>query len=203
MPPYIHRDDSQVGEWARADIERYQTVYAQRPGAVAAPTAGLHFTPALLDDLARRGVRQAYLTLHVGPGTFLPIDVDDLADHKMHAEWFQVTDAAAAAMGAARAGGGRIVAVGTTATRVLESLGRDLAAEGGLGPASGWTDIFLYPPYRFRNVDRLITNFHLPGSTLLALVMAFASPDLIRMAYRAAIEQRYRFYSYGDAMLIL
>lgn len=210
-------------------------MYAVRPGAVAAPTAGLHFTPELLDRLAQGGVRRAAVTLHVGAGTFMPIEVEHLAQHRMHAEWFEVTEPAAAEMRAARAGGGQIVAVGTTAARVLESSAKEPRASAGaavapaedallkssgttagqpgwgrtgaisasMGAGSGWTDIFIYPPYRFRNVDRLITNFHLPGTTLLALVMAFASPELIRAAYREAIAQGYRFYSYGDAMLIL
>jgi S-adenosylmethionine:tRNA ribosyltransferase-isomerase len=207
LPPYIRRDERHAAPQRECtDAERYQTVYAQRPGAVAAPTAGLHFTPELLAELAGRGVHRADVTLHVGTGTFTPIEVDDLALHKLHAEWFEVTAAAAATMQAARAAGGRLIAVGTTATRVLETLaqaGQDSAHDTGLDAAPGWTDIFLYPPYRFRNVDALLTNFHLPGSTLLALVMAFASTELIRTAYRAAIEQRYRFYSYGDAMLIL
>jgi S-adenosylmethionine:tRNA ribosyltransferase-isomerase len=144
--------------------------------------------------------------LHVGAGTFVPIEAEDLAEHRIHAEWYEVSADALATLGAVRADGGRIVAVGTTSARVLESLPplpRREGAGGGSSPASGWTDIFIYPPYRFRNVDRLVTNFHLPGSTLLALVMAFASPELIRAAYREAIHRRYRFYSYGDAMLIL
>ncbi|MCK4342745.1 MAG: tRNA preQ1(34) S-adenosylmethionine ribosyltransferase-isomerase QueA [Phycisphaerae bacterium] len=209
LPPYIHRDEAGPRELVEEDVERYQTVYAERPGAVAAPTAGLHFSPALLNELSQHGVRRAGVTLHVGAGTFVPIATEELAEHEMHAEWFEVTEAAAAAMRSARDAGGRLVAVGTTATRVLESLPRYDSAHdndkvsGGLSAAGGWTDIFIYPPYRFRNVDRLLTNFHLPGSTLLALVMAFASVEQIRAAYRAAIEQRYRFYSYGDAMLIL
>lgn len=204
LPPYIHRDQVTPGELERADRQRYQTVYAERPGAVAAPTAGLHFTPALLDALGGGGIGQARVTLHVGAGTFAPIVADDLAGHDMHAEWFEVGDDAAERMRAARAGGGRLVAVGTTATRVLETLGRQAEASGGnsLAASGGWTDVFIYPPHAFRNVDCLITNFHLPGSTLLALVMAFATPNLIRTAYRAAIAERYRFYSYGDAMLI-
>ena len=207
LPPYIRRNERQAApERERADAERYQTVYAQRPGAVAAPTAGLHFTPELLAELTARGVQRADVTLHVGAGTFTPIEVDDLALHKLHAEWFEVPAAAATTMQATRAAGGRLIAVGTTVTRVLETLAQaatDAADDASLKASSGWTNIFLYPPYRFRNVDALLTNFHLPGSTLLALVMAFASPDLIRTAYRTAIEQRYRFYSYGDAMLIL
>jgi S-adenosylmethionine:tRNA ribosyltransferase-isomerase len=192
LPPYIKRDQPEP-----ADAGRYQTVYAERPGAVAAPTAGLHFTPALLDELASRGVRRADVTLHVGPGTFVPIEVDDLSSHRMHAEWFEVGEQAAATLGETRASARRIVAVGTTATRVLESLPDRPQAAGG------WTDIFIFPPYEFRLIDRLITNFHLPGSTLLALVMAFASRELILKAYHEAVSRRYRFYSYGDAMLII
>lgn len=206
LPPYIRRGTDGRGEPEPADAERYQTVYAEQPGAVAAPTAGLHFTPPLLEGLARRGVLRATVTLHVGTGTFTPIEVEELSQHRMHAEWFEVTESAAATMQAARSAGGRIVAVGTTSVRVLESLtghAGAAASETGFATAGGWTDIFIYPPYRFRNVDRLITNFHLPGSTLLALVMAFASPELIRAAYREAVERRYRFYSYGDAMMIV
>ena len=198
LPPYIRRDAAgRTGSPDEVDAQRYQTVYADRPGAVAAPTAGLHFTPGALAQLDGAGVRRAEVTLHVGLGTFAPISTEDLAQHEMHAEWFEAPDAALATLRAVRAAGRRIVAVGTTSVRVLESL-PDLAD----GPAAGWTNIFIYPPYRFRHVDRLITNFHLPGSTLLALVMALASPEQIRTAYKEAIEHRYRFYSYGDAMLI-
>jgi S-adenosylmethionine:tRNA ribosyltransferase-isomerase len=166
---------------------------------VAAPTAGLHFTPELLAALEACGVRRASVTLHVGAGTFLPIEVDDLAEHPMHAEWYEVAPAAVESLRVTRATGGRIVAVGTTAVRVLESL-PSLEQHAA---ASGWTRIFIYPPYQYRHVDSLITNFHLPGSTLLALVMALASPEQVRAAYAAAIGERYRFYSYGDAMLVL
>lgn len=213
LPPYIHREvpDSTV---AREDVERYQTVYARQPGAVAAPTAGLHFTPELLAELAHSGVRRADVTLHVGTGTFVPIEVADLAEHHMHAEWYELGAPAAAVLNDTRAAGGRIVAVGTTATRVLETAVRasvlSPAAKSGtpiqagaVSPSAGWTDIFIYPPFKFRCVNRLITNFHLPGSTLLALVMAFATPELTRAAYAEAIARRYRFYSYGDAMLIV
>ncbi len=206
LPPYIHRGADGHGPPEPGDAERYQTVYAAQPGAVAAPTAGLHFTAALLESLAARGVSRVHVTLHVGPGTFTPIETDDLADHAMHAEWFSVTQAAAETLRATRARHGRLVAVGTTVTRVLESVAGaapDLPPDDALRATEGWTRLFIYPPYRFRLVDALITNFHLPGSTLLALVMAFASPDLIRRAYAAAIAERYRFYSYGDAMLIL
>jgi S-adenosylmethionine:tRNA ribosyltransferase-isomerase len=199
LPPYIRSDAAgRHGQPDDADRQRYQTVYAVQPGAVAAPTAGLHFTPELLDRLALAGVQRAVVTLHVGLGTFTPIEVDDLREHKMHAEWFEVGQPALATLRQTRAAGGQIVAAGTTSVRALESLpSLDTRA------VSGWTDIFIYPPYRFRHVNRLLTNFHLPGSTLLALVIAFAGPDRIRAAYQAAINERYRFYSYGDAMLIL
>jgi len=196
LPPYIHRAAPDA-----ADVARYQTVYADRPGAVAAPTAGMHFTPELLERLAATGVRRAGVTLHVGAGTFVPVQTEVLANHRMHAEWYEIGAAAADVLRDTRGAGGRVVAVGTTSARVLESLPDIDSPE--FGPASGWTEIFLYPPYRFRNVDVLLTNFHLPGSTLLALVMAFATPEQIRAAYREAIAQRYRFYSYGDAMLIV
>jgi len=199
LPPYICPDSAgRTGTPDPSDRESYQTVYAERPGAVAAPTAGLHFTPALLRTLEQRGIRMARVTLHVGLGTFAPIDVEDLAEHKMHSEWFDIQGQALAAIRAARSAGGRVVAVGTTTVRVLESLST-LESTG----QEGWTDKFIYPPYRFRHVDVLITNFHLPGSTLLALVMAFANPEQMRAAYNEAITQRYRFFSYGDAMLIL
>ena len=201
LPPYIRRGATGHGDSEAADAERYQTVYAARPGAVAAPTAGLHFTADLLSRLAAAGVERADVTLHVGAGTFVPIAAEDLAEHRMHAEWYEVSAGALATSRATRARGRHIVAVGTTAARVLESL-----PIGSVSPdssASGWTEIFIYPPYRFRHVDRLLTNFHLPGSTLLALVMALASPELIQTAYQEAIARRYRFYSYGDAMLIV
>ncbi len=200
LPPYIHRPDKPDTD----DERRYQTVYARQAGAAAAPTAGLHFTPELLEELRIAGVNLAPLTLHVGLGTFAPISVDDLGQHHMHAEYYQIDGQTIATLNATRADGGRIVAVGTTSVRVLESL--EFKLGGGKvpeAPRSGWTDIFIYPPYRYRNVDRLLTNFHLPGSTLLALVMAFAGIEQVRAAYAAAIEERYRFYSYGDAMLIL
>jgi S-adenosylmethionine:tRNA ribosyltransferase-isomerase len=201
LPPYIRRP----GGPDAADAERYQTVYAQQAGAIAAPTAGLHFTHGLLQRLRDAGIEVSEVTLHVGVGTFAPIDVDDLAQHDMHAEWFEVAPAAIAEMHATRHAGRELIAVGTTSVRVLESLGFTLGGDDA-GPQvarSGWTRLFIHPPYPFRNVDRLVTNFHLPGSTLLALVMAFAGVELTRRAYAAAIEQRYRFYSYGDAMLVL
>jgi S-adenosylmethionine:tRNA ribosyltransferase-isomerase len=197
LPPYIHRGDNAAE--ADRDRRRYQTVYAKQPGAVAAPTAGLHFTEPLLDRLAANGVRRASVTLHVGTGTFKPVTVEDLADHKIHREWFRLDAANAEIINAARAAGGRIVAVGTTTTRVLETVATKSAVE----PGEGMTDLFIMPPYRFKAVDAMITNFHLPRSTLLALVAAFAGLDNIRRAYQHAIAERYRFYSYGDAMLIL
>jgi S-adenosylmethionine:tRNA ribosyltransferase-isomerase len=204
LPPYIRRRGRQDDP---ADRRRYQTVYAARPGAVAAPTAGLHFTDGLLEALAGRGIRVAPLTLHVGVGTFAPVKVADPAKHPMHAEWYDLPAATAEAVQAARQEGRRIVAVGTTSVRVMET-----AAAGGsvekIAPASGWTELFIRSPYRFRLVDALITNFHLPQSTLLMLVAAFCSPGderglaIIRSAYAHAAVHKYRFYSYGDAMLI-
>jgi len=182
LPPYLERAPEGM------DAERYQTVFARANGAVAAPTAGLHFTPEILDR-----VPHTFLTLHVGSGTFRPVQVDDLSEHRMHAERYSVTAEAAAAVNAA----GRIVAVGTTTTRVLESCGRPLTAHAGS------TSIFIHPPHRFRAVDVLLTNFHLPRSTLLMLVSAFAGREFTLEAYRQAITERYRFYSYGDCMLIL
>jgi S-adenosylmethionine:tRNA ribosyltransferase-isomerase len=194
LPPYIHR------AVAVADRERYQTVYARVDGAVAAPTAGLHFTPALLAELADAGVAIARVVLHVGPGTFRPIATDP-AGHRMDEEWFEVGADAAETLTAARDAGGRIVAVGTTAVRALESA---CDANGGrLGPASGWTRKYILPPYRFQAVDALLTNFHLPRTTLLLLVAAFAGAERVRDAYTHAIRARYRFYSYGDAMLVV
>lgn len=193
LPPYIER--AAGGE----DLERYQTVYARKAGAVAAPTAGLHFDQALLGDLAATGVETAYVTLHVGAGTFQPVRADDIRDHHMHAEYLEVAEPVVAAVARTRARGGRVVAVGTTVVRSLES-----AARGGeLAPFAGETDIFIYPGYRFRVVDALITNFHLPESTLLMLVSAFAGRENVLNAYRHAVAERYRFFSYGDAMFIL
>ena len=193
LPPYIRRPD------AKTDRERYQTVYARRPGAVAAPTAGLHFTPALLAGLAAAGVDQTFVTLHVGAGTFQPLRVDDVENHTMHLEHAEVTEEAAAAIAACRARGGRVIAVGTTVVRTLES-----AAIGGgrVDPVVQETDIFIKPGYRFRVVDGLVTNFHLPESTLLMLVAAFAGRERVLDAYAAAVAEGYRFFSYGDAMLV-
>ena len=192
-------------EQDRYDRTRYQTVYADRPGAVAAPTAGLHFTPELLEQLSARGMEFARVTLHVALGTFAPVKDEDLAAHPMHEEWYELPTAAADQLNAARSAGRRIVAVGTTSVRVLETAADEA---GRFAPASGWTKIFLYPPATFRAVDALITNFHLPRSTLLMLVAAFCQPgrtgglEMILRAYDQARRLRYRFYSYGDAMLI-
>jgi S-adenosylmethionine:tRNA ribosyltransferase-isomerase len=193
LPPYIDR-----GAQAE-DGERYQTIYASRPGAVAAPTAGLHFTQAILDAIAAHGVAMATLTLHVGAGTFLPVQHEDLSMHRMHAERFEIGQPVVDAIGATRARGGSVVAVGTTTLRALEA-----AADGAgnVRAGRGETDIFITPGYRFQVVDRLITNFHLPRSTLLMLVSAFAGHAQMRAAYAHAIAQRYRFFSYGDAMLL-
>jgi len=195
LPPYIHRPPT------AEDQERYQTVYARVDGAVAAPTAGLHFSQTLLGLLATAGVGRASVTLHVGPGTFRPITTDDPREHAMEEEWFDVSDAAATAMRAARAAGRRIVAVGTTTVRALESMAD--ANAGGIAAASGWTRKYIVPPYRFQAVDALITNFHLPRTTLLLLVAAFAGEERLRETYAHAVRERYRFYSYGDAMLVV
>jgi S-adenosylmethionine:tRNA ribosyltransferase-isomerase len=192
LPPYITRADTE------SDRRRYQTVYAETPGAVAAPTAGLHFDEALLERLKSAGIESTTVTLHVGAGTFQPVRVDDIEDHQMHAEWLEVSQQACDAITAARNRGGRVIAVGTTAVRSLETAAQD----GPLQPFSGDSRIFIYPPYRFRVVDALITNFHLPESTLLMLVSAFAGREAMLAAYRHAVEQRYRFFSYGDAMLL-
>ncbi|MDZ4858595.1 MAG: tRNA preQ1(34) S-adenosylmethionine ribosyltransferase-isomerase QueA [Candidatus Hydrogenedentes bacterium] len=194
LPPYIQRDKSDP-----SDAERYQTIYAQSPGSVAAPTAGLHFTEDVFRSLDAKGVKRATITLHVGYGTFSPIRTDRVEDHVLEPESFMVPQATADIVNATRAAGGRIVAVGTTTTRVLESQGRD----GVLFAGEGETAHFIYPPYAFSMVDALQTNFHLPRSSLLALVHAFAGSNLARKAYRKAIAERFRFYSYGDVMLIL
>ncbi|MBN1514575.1 MAG: tRNA preQ1(34) S-adenosylmethionine ribosyltransferase-isomerase QueA [Phycisphaerae bacterium] len=198
LPPYIHRLVEGDGR-EPADRDRYQTVYARAPGAVAAPTAGLHFTQAVMETIARLGVATAHVTLHVGVGTFAPIKAACLADHDMHSEWYELPEAAAALITERRRAGGRVVAVGTTSVRVLESCAE---TDGTLRPGQGWTRLFCYPPYRFRCVDAMLTNFHLPRSTLLALVMAFAGIENIRSAYAHAIREQYRFFSYGDAMFI-
>ena len=193
LPPYIARD-AQPG-----DRERYQTIYAREPGAVAAPTAGLHFDDAIMAALATNGVDRAFVTLHVGAGTFQPVQHEDLAQHVMHEEWFTLPAATVEAVARARGRGGRVVCVGTTTLRALESA----VAEGGsLRAGAARTTLFITPGYRFRVADRLLTNFHLPRSTLLMLVSAFAGYDRIRAAYAHAVAQRYRFFSYGDAMLL-
>jgi S-adenosylmethionine:tRNA ribosyltransferase-isomerase len=194
LPPYIARGD------VEADAERYQTVYARESGSVAAPTAGLHFTPGLLDALAAKGVHRVDLLLHVGAGTFKPVETDDPANHVMHEEWYRLDERAAMALNEARARGGSIWAVGTTSVRTLESV---VSRDRTFAPQSGETRIFIRPPYEFRAVDKLITNFHLPRSTLIMLVAAFAGYDLTMRAYRTALEDGYRFYSYGDAMAIV
>ena len=193
LPPYIHREDR------AADRERYQTVYAREPGSVAAPTAGLHFTPELLERLAARGVERAELVLHVGPGTFRPVEVVDVRDHRVDPERYLVPAQTASAVERARAQGRRVLAVGTTATRALETA---ISADGRLTPGEGQTALVIVPGHAFRAVDGLITNFHLPASSLLLLVCAFAGRERLLAAYREAIRERYRFYSYGDAMLI-
>ena len=197
LPPYIRRSDE---EDPRVDRHRYQTIYAKRPGAVAAPTAGLHFTPALLDALAARGVERTFVTLHVGEGTFAPIRVDDVERHDMHSEVYELPESAATAVERTRRAGHRVVAVGTTSARVLESRVTDQRL---VTPGAGETRLFLFPGRPLRVVDALLTNFHLPESTLLMLVAAFAGRERILRLYREAIELGYRFYSYGDAMLLL
>jgi len=192
LPPYIHRDADVV------DTERYQTVYARETGAVAAPTAGLHFDKPLLDALAARGIDSAYVTLHVGAGTFQPVRSERVEDHLMHREWLNVGAELVKKIRQTRARGGRVVAVGTTVVRALETA----MHEGELQPFAGETQIFIFPGYRISSVDALITNFHLPESTLLMLVSAFGGRETMLDAYRHAVEQRYRFFSYGDAMLI-
>ncbi|OJA76866.1 tRNA preQ1(34) S-adenosylmethionine ribosyltransferase-isomerase QueA [Burkholderia ubonensis] len=197
LPPYIEHDPDATDE------TRYQTVYASNPGAVAAPTAGLHFDEPLLAKLDAMGVERATLTLHVGAGTFQPVRVENLAEHKMHSEWYELPQSLVDRIAATRARGGSVIAVGTTSMRALEAAARDADAAGRpLAATQAETDIFITPGYAFRVVDRLVTNFHLPKSTLLMLVSAFAGVETIRAAYRHAIDERYRFFSYGDAMLL-
>jgi S-adenosylmethionine:tRNA ribosyltransferase-isomerase len=193
LPPYIHRAAT------AADRETYQTVFAAQAGAVACPTAGLHFTEPVLQDLSRKGIEMVTLTLHVGPGTFMPVRHADYTRHRMLPEFFVLSEAAAARLNAARAAGKRLAAVGSTSVRVLEYC----AEPAGFRTQRGWCDLYIYPGYRFKAVDRMLTNFHLPKSTLLLLVSAFAGWDLIRQAYAEAVKERYRFYSYGDCMLIV
>lgn len=196
LPPYIERADS------AADRDRYQTVYAKHDGAVAAPTAGLHFDQPLMNQLETQGVQRAEVTLHVGAGTFQPVRADEITDHVMHSEYIEVDQACCNAVAECRARGGRVIAVGTTAVRSLESVAQKVPEGESLVPYSGDTDIFLTPGAQFRVVDAMITNFHLPESTLLMLVSAFAGVESIRAAYAAAIANRYRFFSYGDAMFL-
>ena len=193
LPPYIKRADT------AADRDTYQTVYAKTPGSVAAPTAGLHFTRELIAACAARGIHTAEVTLHVGAGTFQPVKVEDTTEHVMHSEWAELSADTAAKINAARAAGGRVVAVGTTALRILETVA---AEDGTLAPFCGETQIFITPGYRFRVVDALITNFHLPKSTLFMLICAFSGLERTHAAYQHAIASGYRFYSYGDACLL-
>lgn len=198
LPPYIRGGLDQP-----QDEQRYQTVYAETPGAIAAPTAGLHFTDRLLEELTQQGIERHSVTLHVGIGTFQPIKVDDTDDHPMHQEWCSIDAATAEALNRVRANGGRIIAVGTTAVRTLESAAASAPDADQLVAYSGETRLFIVPPYRFRAVDAMVTNFHLPRSTLLMLVSAFIGREAMFELYRQAIEQEYRFYSYGDATLLI
>ncbi len=191
LPPYITRK--------LEDRERYQTVYSKHKGSAAAPTAGLHFTKDLLDEIKEKGIDIAYVTLHVGLGTFRPVKVENILEHKMHSEYYNLKEEDCDKINNARKNGGKIVAVGTTSCRVVETIGNE---KGILKPQSGWTDIFIYPGYNFKVVDRLITNFHLPESTLLMLVSALAGRDTIMKAYSEAVNEKYRFFSFGDAMFI-
>lgn len=194
LPPYIKRKDEPI------DRDRYQTVYAEKEGSIAAPTAGLHFTPSLFHALKEKGIRYTFLTLHIGLGTFSPVKVENIEEHSMEPEWVEISQETAQLINETKEMGGRVIAVGTTTTRSLESFCDD---KGRIQSKKGWTSLFIYPPFKFRVIDGLITNFHLPKSTLILLVSAFAGRDLILKAYQEAIERRYRFYSYGDAMLIL
>jgi S-adenosylmethionine:tRNA ribosyltransferase-isomerase len=196
LPPYIKRAPEKF------DVERYQTIYARKPGSVAAPTAGLHFSEEVIEGIRGRGVDVTSLTLHVGPGTFLPVKVSDPRQHTLEPEYFEIDGTCCESINRSRRSGGRIVAVGTTAVRTLETVA-DRVGEGQMEPMAGWTQKFILPPYRFKVVDVLITNLHLPRSTLLMLVCAFAGRELIMQAYEEAVRRRYRFFSYGDAMLIL
>ncbi len=191
LPPYIKEK--------LEDKERYQTVYSKKEGSAAAPTAGLHFTKELLDTIEKKGVRLAFITLHVGLGTFRPVKVDNIEEHTMHSEYYEVSEEAAIIINDTRRNRGRVIAVGTTSTRTLETIAEE---DGTIQPKKGWTDIFIYPGYKFKAIDALITNFHLPESTLLMLVSALAGREKILRAYRVAVENRYRFFSFGDAMFI-
>ncbi len=191
LPPYIFKKLD--------DKERYQTVYSKNTGSAAAPTAGLHFTNELMDKLSLKGITETFITLHVGIGTFRPVKTENITEHKMHSEFYSVSEEACRKINSAREAGGRIIAVGTTSCRVLETISDE---NGKVTPGSGWTDIFIYPGYRFKMVDAIITNFHLPQSTLIMLVSAFAGRENVLNAYRTAVEERYRFFSFGDAMFI-
>ena len=194
LPPYVTRRDSP------ADKEDYQTVYARKDGATASPTAGLHFTPELLEKLKVNGVRQAYVTLHTSYGTFAPVKEENIEEHVMHSEYFEISPETADVVNMTKEQGGRIFAVGTTSVRVLETAAR---GKDKVAPSAGYTNLFIYPGYKFTIINSIITNFHLPGSTLLMLVSAFAGKDIVLGTYKDAIEKRYRFFSYGDAMLIV
>lgn len=194
LPPYVEREPEPE------DRDRYQTVYAEHRGSVAAPTAGLHFTPELLEEIRAAGVSVVRVTLHVGVGTFRPVEARRPEDHRLHPEWYRVPPGAAAELNRVRASGGRVWAVGTTAVRTLETVAAD---DGTFRPGRGWTELFIHPPHTFRGVDRLVTNFHLPRSSLLMLVCAFAGREETLGAYRHAVREGYRFYSYGDAMAVL
>jgi S-adenosylmethionine:tRNA ribosyltransferase-isomerase len=193
LPPYIKEQLSEK--------ERYQTVYAKEEGSAAAPTAGLHFTNDLLAEIKSMGVNIAFITLHVGLGTFRPVSVDTIEDHEMHSEFYQMTKETAELLNQTKASGGRIISVGTTSTRTLETIARD--NQGAFNESSGWTNIFIYPPYEFKAIDGLITNFHLPKSTLIMLVSALVDRETILEAYKEAVNKKYRFFSFGDAMLII
>jgi S-adenosylmethionine:tRNA ribosyltransferase-isomerase len=193
LPPYIKEQLD--------DRDRYQTVYARERGSAAAPTAGLHFTKELLDEIEAKGVYLAFITLHVGLGTFRPVSVENIHEHEMHAEFYQMSDETAQMLNRVREEGGRIISVGTTSTRTLETIARD--HNGKFAGASGWTDIFIYPGYEFKAIDGMITNFHLPKSTLIMLVSALAGRENVLNAYNVAVKEKYRFFSFGDAMLIL
>jgi len=210
LPPYIRRDESDglllgVSGGSEPDKERYQTVYAQARGSVAAPTAGLHFTTEILERIRERGIEIVEVTLHVGLGTFQPVRVEKVEEHKLHREWYEIPAKTAAAINAAKAEGRRVVAVGTTTVRTLEfaaQRARERGAVSGVKAGQGEADIFIYPGYRFQVVDALLTNFHLPQSTLLMLVCALGGKDFVMEAYRHAVDAGYRFYSYGDCMLV-
>lgn len=199
LPPYIQRPRSAT-EQTSADRQRYQTVYARQPGAVAAPTAGLHFTPELLETLEAAGVRRSAVTLHVGLGTFRPVSVEEVEQHEMESERYRVSEETARHCKETRAGGGRVVAVGSTTVRTLETVVRE---QGEVVPCEGRSSLYIYPPFEFKAVDLMMTNFHLPKSTLLMMVCAFGGRDLIMAAYQKAVEAEYRFYSYGDCMLLV